>query len=240
MKLSRIQFSLAVSLLLHGLAVGGVVFFVRVRNVESIATKSSVPTIELIAAEPPPEPPSTEAAEKSAVKGLLKPSPAPPLDTVKPPEQGTYSEPQTEIQPVLQEIIQPAVPVAQLPTEIVSADEPLKQISPAFTAPVVDLNAAGSSDEISIQAFAMDETNPEPEYPLAARRRHQQGLVILSVTVGADGRAAKVAIKESSGYPLLDASAEKHSRERRYSPARMGKNAVESEIEVPIRFKLKD
>lgn len=228
MKLDRIQFSLGVSLLLHGLAVGGAVYFVRIKNVEAVKPTSIIPTIELIATEPPPKP-----VEKIVVQELPKPSPE------NPPEQGTILEPQSESKPVLQETIQPAIPAEQKLNAVVTAPETVKQISPVATADLHP-NAADSSDNFPVQAFAVDETDTKPEYPLAARRRHQQGLVILSVIVGADGRASKVGIKESSGYPLLDASAEKHARDRKYSPAKIGKNAVESEIEVPIRFKLTD
>jgi protein TonB len=79
---------------------------------------------------------------------------------------------------------------------------------------------------------------PEPLYPLLARRRHQQGLVILSLTVSASGRPARVRLKETSGFPTLDEAAVKAVKDWEFDPARIGAIRVESEIEVPVRFTL--
>jgi periplasmic protein TonB len=80
--------------------------------------------------------------------------------------------------------------------------------------------------------------NPEPIYPLAARRRHQEGLVLLAVIATTRGRAARVEVKQSSRFPLLDETAIQAVRGWEFEPARIGALAVESEIEVPVRFKL--
>jgi protein TonB len=79
---------------------------------------------------------------------------------------------------------------------------------------------------------------PEPIYPPAARRRRQEGLVLLAVKVNSHGRAARVAVKQSSGFPLLDDAAMHTVGDWDFQPARIGTLAVESEIEVPVRFKL--
>ena len=82
--------------------------------------------------------------------------------------------------------------------------------------------------------------NPEPPYPLLARRRRQEGTVLLSVRVTENGRAALVNLKTSSGYPLLDEAALRAVRDWEFDPARAAGIAVESQIEVPVRFVLKD
>jgi protein TonB len=79
---------------------------------------------------------------------------------------------------------------------------------------------------------------PEPPYPMLARRRHQQGLVILSLTVSASGSPASVRLKETSGFPILDEPALKAVKDWEFNPARIGAIRVESEIEVPVRFTL--
>lgn len=81
--------------------------------------------------------------------------------------------------------------------------------------------------------------NPEPAYPAAARRRRQEGVTVLAVSVSASGRARRVVVKESSGYQMLDDAAVKAVVEWEFEPARAGTAAVESEIEVPVRFQLK-
>jgi protein TonB len=80
--------------------------------------------------------------------------------------------------------------------------------------------------------------NPEPPYPALARQRHQEGLVLLLVKVTPQGRVGQVEIKQSSGFSLLDTAAWQAVRDWKFEPARIGSLAVESEIEVPVRFEL--
>jgi protein TonB len=80
--------------------------------------------------------------------------------------------------------------------------------------------------------------NPEPAYPASGRRRRQEGLVLFNVTVTAQGRASRVDVKQSSGVPALDDAAREAVRGWEFEPGRVGLLPVESEIEVPVRFKL--
>lgn len=89
-----------------------------------------------------------------------------------------------------------------------------------------------------IRATPLYRKNPEPPYPPAARRRRQEGLVVLTVAVNAQGRATRVELKQSSGFPLLDDAATRSVREWDFEPARLGTVALASEIEVPVRFQL--
>jgi protein TonB len=80
--------------------------------------------------------------------------------------------------------------------------------------------------------------NPEPPYPLAARRMGLQGTVLLRVVVGADGSPVSVAVLQSSGHAMLDASAADTVRARwRFVPARRNGVPVEDTVQVPIRFR---
>jgi protein TonB len=78
--------------------------------------------------------------------------------------------------------------------------------------------------------------NPEPLYPLLARRHNQQGIVLLTVKVTAQGRVSHVELKQSSGFPVLDEAALQAVRYWEFEPARIGSLGVESQIEVPVRF----
>ncbi len=81
--------------------------------------------------------------------------------------------------------------------------------------------------------------NPGPVYPVEARRRAQQGTVLLRVQVGIDGSVERVEIAQSSGFDMLDDSAVETVRRRwRFVPARRDGIAVESWCQVPIRFAL--
>ena len=89
-------------------------------------------------------------------------------------------------------------------------------------------------------ALPLYRKNPEPAYPAAARRRRQEGVTLLAVRVTATGLAARVEVKQSSGFKLLDDAASLAVLSWEFDPARIGTVAMESEIEVPIRFRLKD
>ncbi|HEX4085859.1 MAG TPA: energy transducer TonB [Chthoniobacteraceae bacterium] len=80
--------------------------------------------------------------------------------------------------------------------------------------------------------------NPKPDYPEDERRMRHEGVVYLSVEVGADGRAAEVSISRSSGYPQLDDSAARAVRRWTFDPARAGGLPVSSRVEIPVRFSL--
>ena len=80
--------------------------------------------------------------------------------------------------------------------------------------------------------------NPAPPYPPQARRMSEAGKVILRVEVSAEGRAANVEIKTSSGSARLDESALRTVRSWRFIPAKRGETPVDSWVLVPIIFKL--
>jgi protein TonB len=80
--------------------------------------------------------------------------------------------------------------------------------------------------------------NPAPEYPPMAKRRGEQGRVLLRVTVSASGEASVVAVSQSSGYALLDQSALQAVKNWQFVPARFNNHAVVAEVTVPVRFTL--
>jgi len=112
------------------------------------------------------------------------------------------------------------------------------QVPPVATVETVGgiVTAKGSPGVLARPVYRM---NPEPAYPAAARRRRQQGVTLLAVAVSASGRAVRVVVKESSGYQMLDDAAVRAVVDWEFEPARSGAVAVASEIEVPVRFQLK-
>lgn len=82
--------------------------------------------------------------------------------------------------------------------------------------------------------------NPSPAYPAAARRRGQEGRVLVRAEVLADGRCSRVELKQGSGHELLDQAALDAVRKWRFVPARQGEQAVTAWVDVPIAFKLKN
>lgn len=82
--------------------------------------------------------------------------------------------------------------------------------------------------------------NPAPPYPLEAREKGWQGVVILRVLVDKTGYTIKVDKEKSSGYDILDESALKTVKSWRFRPAQLGALPVESLVRIPIRFELEN
>ena len=78
----------------------------------------------------------------------------------------------------------------------------------------------------------------QPDYPALARRKRQEGAVVLTVFINALGSLDKIEVKESSGIPLLDEAAVAAERKSRFRPAYVDNRPVPSKAEVPYRFKL--
>ena len=79
-----------------------------------------------------------------------------------------------------------------------------------------------------------------PTYPEIARRRGQQGRVVVRVEVSADGRPVSVSVGQGSGYTSLDEAAENAVEKWRFIPATRDGQPVPALADVPIRFKLLD
>jgi protein TonB len=82
--------------------------------------------------------------------------------------------------------------------------------------------------------------NPRPAYPPIARKLGLEGMVVLRVQVSAGGAPAQVVVAQTSGAPLLDEAALKAVQGWTFVPARRGDTPVAHEVEVPIRFQLKN
>ncbi|MGB0910268.1 MAG: energy transducer TonB [Nitrospirales bacterium] len=77
-----------------------------------------------------------------------------------------------------------------------------------------------------------------PPYPRFAREQGWHGTTVLRITVAPDGTVTSVTTKKSSGFPILDESANQAVKEWGFSPAKNGEFAVASTVDLPIRFDL--
>jgi protein TonB len=78
----------------------------------------------------------------------------------------------------------------------------------------------------------------KPDYPLSAKMRHLEGLVIMRLSIGSDGKVK--AVKVESGNPVFVAAATGAVREWLYEPAMMDGRTVSTELPVTVRFQLDD
>jgi periplasmic protein TonB len=187
----------------------------------AISNDTAPVDVNLVAAAPeppvvaPPPPP-------------LEPAPPPPPEPTPPP-------PPPEPAPMREESKEPPPPeLAREKPKPPANTQSQKKIAPTATA----TGAITSGPMVS--AHPRYRSNPKPEYPPEARRLRQQGLVLLSVQVGADGRPSDVSLKRSSGFPALDQAANQAVRRWSFEPARVAGLAVASRVDVPVRFSLSD
>ena len=80
---------------------------------------------------------------------------------------------------------------------------------------------------------------PQPNYPEAARKRGEEGDVLLKVEVLVNGRVGQAEVEESSGFALLDESALGTVSNWRFKPALKGREEVACRVNIPIKFKLR-
>ncbi|NYZ62632.1 energy transducer TonB [Luteimonas deserti] len=157
------------------------------------------------------------------------PEPLPALELPAPPA------PRTASPPALRAPVDPAVASSvpadsAIPAEAVTpiGDEPAT--AAAWTPP----------DQTPLAGAALQYAHaPAPVYPRAALLAGAQGVVVLEVHVGVDGRPLDVRVHRSSGHRELDRAALRHvQRSWSFQPAMRDGQAVEAVGLVPISFDL--
>jgi protein TonB len=89
-------------------------------------------------------------------------------------------------------------------------------------------------------AYPRYQLNSPPAYPHLARKRAQEGTVILQVLVNRDGRVGDLVIDVSSNFTLLDRAAITAVRKWSFEPGRRGEERVPMWVRVPVTFKLNE
>ncbi len=201
-----------------------------------------------------PQPMTTTDASTVDVS-FIDPAPAPATTpvpvTAEPPfrvpfEPQSTSEPDQPPAPVAD--VAPLLPARMLSQEVLPTPPiPASPGAPRHIRSRIPHSAPGRASELAhtsgsagpgVPAHTL--SNPRPEYPDAARRMRQQGVVTLDILVSADGAAGDVTVVRSSGYPLLDHAAEDAVRRWTFEPARSAGMPIASHVQLPIRFSLTD
>lgn len=193
----------------------------------------------------PPQPePTPLLAQLRPLAPSPRPYPVPPpstrdRDAVRPPEPL-----QKQARPSPEPKTNPVPVPAENPTP---ASKPDPMAAPANigpqspTAAKENLPEARVSPQVSAPEFSAAYLhNPEPRYPLSARRQEESGTVRLKVLVTPQGTAARVELEQSSGSAALDQAAQETVKGWRFVPARRGDEPIEAWVKVPVRFLLKD
>jgi protein TonB len=185
------------------------------RAAEPELLRMTVRTVEV----PPPELPKPVVEPPKPPQKRVRPRPAPrlqPVEPVAPP-------------PVL--TAQPEAPASAPAFTVPPQPAPRAEPAPPPPPPVAAVLTAPRFDAAYLQ-------NPPPAYPLASRRRGEQGKVLLRVQVSAQGLAEEVRIAESCGFPQLDEAAREAVSKWRFIPARRGDEPIAASVLVPIAFRL--
>jgi len=195
------------------------------REPPPVTPPKPLPLAPAIPHEPPPKKQQHPVQKKSEPREVAKPSiptPAPPpvLALPQPSPQAPVTEPSFTVPPREEK----APPSASEVATVRPAPAPEAAPAPPKVTPP-------RSDAAYLQ-------NPQPRYPMSARRRGEQGTVVLKVLVTAEGLAGSVSVQSSSGSPALDQAALDAVKNWKFVPARQGTQSVEGWHLVPIVFKL--
>lgn len=178
-----------------------------------------------------------------------------PITPPLPPELATPSEKPVWIEVVKQQILPvPPVPVPRpfvkvkpapvipRPAETLPAPTfetvalPEAVYAPVDLPPTMETGAQESVAPAEVGRLAVVQ-GPPPRYPAIAIRRHWEGVVVLRILVGEDGRARVVRIERGSGRaPLDDAARKQVLKHWLFSPAMRDGRPVQAWGTVPVHF----
>lgn len=102
------------------------------------------------------------------------------------------------------------------------------------------VEGATSVASSSMEAVPDYRSNPLPDYPLLARKKHWQGVVWLLVDVSAQGLVEAVRVEQSCGHRVLDQAAKRAVSRWQFFPAKRAGLAMASQVRVPVRFELEN
>lgn len=184
--------------------------------------------------------------------GVVKLGPTPPVAPIKTVNIPDPVAPAQPVEPVFVE--SPVAPSVDVPMIVVDIPAPARSIwtapdlppspanSGAGTAPVVtDPQLPPEPVFVDARLDRRFADRFQPPYPASAQRLEQEGVVILRVLVGSDGRVTRAEIRSSSGHASLDESAIRHAlRAWRFVPATRDGAAVEAWRDIPVRFELQN
>lgn len=103
-------------------------------------------------------------------------------------------------------------------------------------------NAASSylsKDRNPVNLRPMAETRSLPPYPQESIKLHEEGRVLLEVTIGTDGAVAQASVFKPSGHQRLDVAAVQHVKQHwRWHPATRAGKPVPATTRVAVDFKM--
>ncbi len=128
--------------------------------------------------------------------------------------------------------------MAQVPASVAVVEESVSVAPSAGPAHQEQADTQPETERADVSASLLTHCNPV--YPRYCRIHGEEGTVIASVEIGADGKAGRVAVVVSSGHKRLDAAAVDALRTASYLPARRGGRSVASVKRIGVAFRLRE
>lgn len=128
----------------------------------------------------------------------------------------------------------PVVPTTPNETQATVNTRTSPLSSPTNPSALPEINPVTTSRAAPISA-----ANSPPAYPAMALRNGWEGEVRLNVSISRTGAVKAIEIEQSSDYTILDQAAINTVRSWKFEPARVGNEATEGSVQVPIRFRIK-
>ncbi|CAN7240767.1 TonB family protein [Pseudomonas sp. LjRoot71] len=123
------------------------------------------------------------------------------------------------------------------PADVVSAQAAAAPAQVESARPARPASAAVAAEVLSRKP-SFREPPRQPSYPSQARRRNQQGVVLLEVRLDALGQQRSLNVLRSSGVESLDRAALQAVAAWRFNPETTDGQAVPSRVHIPIQFAL--
>lgn len=188
---------------------------------------------------PTPEPPPPEPVPEQPKPVEKKPEPKPvekpkPKDVVKIAEPEPSAEKEPVPEPVVKKEPEPK-PEPEKKEEPAPEQPPEPQVVQSVKE---ETEVEGLSDEPVFVSKPAIRHSVQPRYPRIAKRRNQQGVVMLEVVVDTEGNSMNIKVLQSSGFDLLDKSAIAAVENWEFEPQKRNNQLVMSRVHIPVAFQL--
>lgn len=233
----RLAFSFVLALALHAVLALALPRLLSART-EPVSTEADAPALVLARVDHSFAPAENEAAPVRTVSAtsIMRPAPRPPAP--RPPL----------------EMLRGDLPMPQ-PEPTPEAPAAVPDTAPRVDPPALPEAPASDSDTASEPPVPMDTAAPEtahveappalvttfrPRYPDAARRRGEEGTVVLEIAVDAQGNVTGATVATSSGSSALDSAARAAASKLKFTPASRNGAPVGGTVRIPFAFRLRD
>jgi protein TonB len=146
-------------------------------------------------------------------------SATPPPQALPQPEVQQTAAVSPQAAAPVEQVTAPVAPVSiavEQPSAAVAAPQPVVAPPAVAAAPAAPARPAGPAEGGDLSAKMVSFV--APSYPLESRRKREEGTVVLSLLLSAEGRVADISVSSSSGFARLDSAALEAVRKWRWSP----------------------